>query len=769
VIKCRFIENFADGWGGGMCNTRYSYPTLINCTFSRNSSREYGGGMLNYNSDPTLVNCIFVGNSAGCGGGIHNDSGSPTLTNCVFSGNAARSGGGIYNESASDPILTNCTFSGNSGVAICNEGCPTVTNCIFWGNTDSSVMGEPAQFWFYDGRVTININYSCVQGWTGDLGGTGNIGADPLFWDADGADDVLGTEDDNPRLLPDSPCIDAGDPNYIAEPNETDLDGKPRVIGGRINMGAYESQYPRIMYVDDDAPNDPGPGNPQVSDPLEDGTQAHPFDAIQEAIDAAWHGETVIVLDGTYTGEGNRDIDFLGKAITVRSENGPEVTVIDCVGGEARGFYFHSGETVASVLWGFTIRNGHGGVFMMANSSPTLIDCTIVENRREGGAGVECWNSSPVLSNCTIMRNISDGVGGGINCWNSSPILTNCIIAYNYGTGGGASCRGSSIPVLINCTIIGNWAGCGGGVYCSAGASPKLINCLIAGNGAGRGAGLECYNASPVLTNCTLTGNWAWSFPVCSTEGGVMYCVDSFPILKNCTVWGNIGSEVGDPRLIVLEGSFAITVEYSCIEGSEVWPGDGNISQNPKFIQAGHWEENESEMFGVVWIDGDYSLLPDSPCINAGDPNYISEPNETDLEGNPRIIGGRIDMGAYESPIPAEVRIVPRTINLTSKGKWITCYISLPEDYNVADIIPHSVFLDSCLRSGVIPAKAGIQAQQLRIDEKQQIAIARFIREEVQAILSIGEVELIITGQLTDGTVFEAADKIKVIDKAGKN
>ena len=63
-------------------------------------------------------------------------------------------------------------------------------------------------------------------------------------------------------------------------------------------------------YVDDDAPNDPGPGDPYVSDPLEDGSSGHPYDAIQEGIDVAAGGDTVLVKDGTYTGTGNRDIDF---------------------------------------------------------------------------------------------------------------------------------------------------------------------------------------------------------------------------------------------------------------------------------------------------------------------------------------------------------------------------------------------------------------------------------------------------------------------------
>ena len=115
-------------------------------------------------------------------------------------------------------------------------------------------------------------------------------------------------------------------------------------------------------YVDDDAPNDPGPGDPAVSDPLEDGSIDHPFDAIQEGIDAADPNDTVLVLDGTYTGTGNRDLDYAGRAITVRSENGPENCIIDCEGDPNdphRGFHFHSAETGAALVRGLTITAGN--------------------------------------------------------------------------------------------------------------------------------------------------------------------------------------------------------------------------------------------------------------------------------------------------------------------------------------------------------------------------------------------------------------------------
>jgi probable HAF family extracellular repeat protein len=104
--------------------------------------------------------------------------------------------------------------------------------------------------------------------------------------------------------------------------------------------------------------------------------------------------------------------------------------------------------------------------------------------------------------------------------------------------------------------------------------------------------------------------------------------------------------------------------------------------------------------------------------------------------------------------IEANIVIDPDTINLTSKGKWITAFIWLPKGCDVADIDPNSVFLEG-----------KIKPERLLLAEDEQVVIAKFDREEVQSILDIGEVELAISGQLTNGTIFEARDTIRVIDK----
>ena len=412
-------------------------------------------------------------------------------------------------------------------------------------------------------------------------------------------------------------------------------------------------------------------------------------------------------------------------------------------------------------------------------------------------------NRSAVLDGCTVYGGQADikytneptGNGGGIYMERGNPTLRNCTFRANAAAdSGGGFLNDAGLPLLLNCCFEGNYCGWSGGGLCNLWGSPTLQGCRFENNYAGTGAGLynltyylltldRCtfnsnvttyrgggimiyeYEGQTILNNCLLTGNQA-------PEGGAIGCdaeESGTLTLNNCTIAENEAEKTGGGIFSRYRGlainncifwanadstGYTETAQihvpspapnYTCVQGwTGQWPGIGNIGSAPFFVDP---------------INGDYHLLTRSPCIDTGDPNYIAGPNEADLDGKPRVINGRVDIGAYEysPPIQTDLRIVPRTINLASSGKWITAFLRLSEGYNVADIDSNSILL-----------KYEIEPDSLRIDEAEQVAIARFNREDVQDILHVGEIELTITGRLTDGTVFEGTDTIKVLNKAGK-
>lgn len=126
---------------------------------------------------------------------------------------------------------------------------------------------------------------------------------------------------------------------------------------------------------------------------------------IQAGIDAAVDGDTVLIADGVYTGTGNRDLEFTGKAILVTSQNGPEATVIDCQGTPSdwhRAFHFNKGERESSVVQGLGIRGGYftydfGGGILCEGSSPTITECILQNNVAYHGGGIYCADTSMAL------------------------------------------------------------------------------------------------------------------------------------------------------------------------------------------------------------------------------------------------------------------------------------------------------------------------------------------------------------------------------------
>jgi predicted outer membrane repeat protein len=523
---------------------------------------------------------------------------------------------------------------------------------------------------------------------------------------------------------------------------------------------------------------------------------------------ACWEQSRATITNCTFI----HNIAKYGGGMLTKDSN---TTILNCIftnnyaegsqyGQSSGGGMYASGGS--PILTGCTF-NGNaayhtGGGMRIQGSSPKLTDCTFSNNSAKdygagianyfsqpsitscifagnaltaskygGGGGILNYESNPTLKNCAFKENSAPDCGGGISNWASNLEIISCTFNANSAGewGGGMYSRDHSSLMLTNCVFRENVATERGGGINNSSSDSNLINCLFTGNSATYGGALYNSYSDHTITNVTFIGN-------SSDFGGAIYnTYKSSTALTNSILWDNIATISGNEIYLALfisrwDFPSEATVSYSDVKGGPAivyveplctlnW-GSGNIDTDPCFVQPGYWDANGTpdDANDDYWIEGDYHLLPGSPCIDAGDPNYIAEPNETDLDGKPRVMGGRIDMGAYEyrPPISAEMDVEPETLNLASKGRWITAFIQLPEDYNVADIDPNSIFLENEIK----PAR-------FWLTEDNQTAIAKFNREEVQDILDIGQLELTITGQLTDGNLFVGTDVITVIDKSG--
>ncbi|MCK5271426.1 MAG: hypothetical protein KAJ52_02570 [Sedimentisphaerales bacterium] len=432
-----------------------------------------------------------------------------------------------------------------------------------------------------------------------------------------------------------------------------------------------------------------------------------PKATVQAGLDAAGDGDVVILASGTYSGSGNRDLDFQGKALTLRSTDpcDPAIvaaTIIDSCGTASephRGFYFHTQEDANSIVHGLTINGGFawGGGFYCYYSSPSILNCIISDNNTaSSGGGIFCDHADPIIRNCTIRNNSADSSGGGIYCYSSSPVINDCIISSNTASsGGGLYCSMSSSPELVGCTISDNFVlGAdpgfpykGGGICAENNCDPIFVSCMVNGNFASNfGGGIYLDSSTLGIVNSVLTGN------ICGKYGGAIYNSDSTASLTNCTLsaneavlrgggirlfsnstatvtncilWDNLVAQESDGPEIALVEDSTMTISYSNVEGGLEnirredtcvvdWVVDDNgnetnIDQNPYFSEDGYWDDNGTaeDTSDDFWLDGDYSLLTNSPCLNSGNNNVMSAYN-TDIEGNNRIYNDIIDMGAYE-------------------------------------------------------------------------------------------------------------------------
>jgi len=512
------------------------------------------------------------------------------------------------------------------------------------------------------------------------------------------------------------------------------------------------------------------------------------YPTIQAAIDDANEGDEIELLPGRYTGDGNRDIEFRGKILTVRSTNPDDpcvvaATVIDCEGTEIephRGFRFHSGESSDSIIAGLTITNGYGpeethqggttsvgGAISCFNSSPTITKCVIEDNiSGTMGAGIYANNSNVTITDCVIRGNLAGSCSAGVHVRIGRPTVTRSVIIDNSGGDGTAIfLLGCTSPIISHCMIMNNTSsGKGGGIYTNGNHnSINIENCVICNNVATSGGGILCNRdyVGLTITNCTISGNSAIYF-----GGGVYeYLTSPRPNLKNCILWGNTASN--GPQL-----AGQILISYSDIQGG--YSGTGNINMDPLFYDPDN---------------SDYHILPSSPCIDAGNNTAVPndktdmdgdgntvEPIPWDIEDNKRFVDHPnvpdtgygtppvVDMGACEFFLRIEVamRFTPQAMNPKSKGRWFKAHLVLSEGFSVEDVDINEPVVAQI-------EELVINADHVEVFENEDGFVeieAAFERAALCGIAAADDiVEVTVEGQFTDGHHFYGTDSIKVITR----
>ena len=717
LTGCQLSLNRSEYYSGGIECSR-GVATLTACTITLNQTTYNGGGVVCDRARVALADCTIAGNQGDDGAGVQCDRGAVSLVNCAI---LANSGLGLYCDRGT-ATLTNCSIAGNdadeAGAGLRCRGADVVaTNCILWDDTPSEIYED-------DSNVLVTYS-DVQGGWTGAGNidadpflafaqdahlspgspcidaGTPDVAGGLPFYDQDGNARTINGDGSGEAVVdmgayeydPDDPiltCIP------FALEFVTYIDG-PTTAEDVISIRAG-GDTPLSWFVEEDCPwLEVSPASGQSSSEVDEVTVTadalglasgtygcllrvaghnaygsprgipvmlrvgHGYPTIQMWIDAAEDGDTVLIPDGRYTGPGNKEIRFRGKAITVRSENGPDNCLVDCE-HDGRGFYFMDNEAADSVLDGLTITNGdspRGGAIRCGAGHPTITNCVLFGNYGGDGGGV--YTGRATFIDCLVYENTAEDYGGGIYCVPySNPRIINCVVECNRAdySGGGISCDLESKPLIVDCLIRANTAETfGGGIECdwgdaeirnctitenvsrlqgggilSRGGEPTIVGCRIAGNTASMwaGGGIYCTDAPRVL-NCVITGNSApWS-----RGGGVLFAYGS-ALMVNCQITDNTAL-CGGAVSVEYEATPVLCNATMAHNSAEYGGGLYAIELSHVLVQNSILWQNTATMFG--------------PQIAIDDPNYpaVIDVSYSDAQGGPVDVyvveGGTLNWG----------------------------------------------------------------------------------------------------------------------------
>jgi hypothetical protein len=639
---CSKGPEFNDSWGGGIYCT--GAGAVITDNGIHDNRARGGGGMYVWSDNARVERNIVQDNIAdniglqepwdGCGGGLLLRGTLLRIRNNVIARNTAvryttaasthpapAQGGGVFGYG--DFNLTNNTIADNrvfgsdgaTGGGVCTaNGTMVLASNVLSGNLAGSGSGDAHGGGFYSPRdiespatLEFRANYF-----------SGNAPEDGVPPDTDtrfGSPPQFVSETVY-HLLPTSPLIDYGS-NADVESGERDADSAPRVIGPRVDVGAYESP---ISYAPPTL--DRAYVRPDGHDTADGGSWATARQTVGSAISVTKEGGAVWVATGTYlenvTLKPGLSLygGFAGTETDIRQRDfRSHPSILD--GGRKGTVVTIPEEAVAATVDGLTIRRGvfvgYGGGVNCAASNVTLVNNVIEDNIIfGGGAGAPQWvtgtgggaqmsGDAPIVANNTFRRNrvVSIGYGGG------------AAHAFGEAHGGGLMIT-APVAVVVNNLFAGNEA--------SAGAYD--------GAGYASGAGLYPVLQGGIVANNTFADNIAEG----SYSGGTAPSGGaSSPHLANNIVAFNEGSVLAGPGWAHFDHNLVFANVGDEPSGESPVGRDDNIAVDPMFAnRAGE----------------DYRLQPGSPAIDAGDSSAAF--TALDLDGHPRVQGAAVDIGAYE-------------------------------------------------------------------------------------------------------------------------